>query len=1196
MAEEALPQWYRKAFQDMTGGLCTRSNALLTPANKFVQLDNAAINDTDILQKATGYILDGSPFPNSSDSFVRMLSNYKVGTTVNSLVCAGQDAGNTNTTYKVDLKQSFGDGTYNYIGYVDGTATFTNMSATVSGQTTLWTKHLKAGDKIKPNAYSVWYEIQSVDSDTSLTLVSTYNETTVTTGSYKARLILAKTNIPYSLAFNNKLLIVNGHETPLIFDNTTLKVLQDANLHPASFILKHKNRVFLFNWPGNTSGMQWSASNDETLYSAIATTTIFTQDNGNIVGAISYANSILVFKDNGSVYQVIGEFDQDQFGQPAVIRKIDVPDNLGIVAGRSICILEDTSGAQGYQQLGSKVYFLSETGIYTINSWMQVNKVSWEISPDIARFVLKSTLTSTKTYSFTSKSQWDTGTITGLSDTRVTNGISTLFDNLSITTAKQGNGKASSTIDSTYNVHTAYVGSDGLSVRYTHWLASDNSNVDSQVIKIGVDTIVTTTVRNLLSVDCVSIAVSSSTGKVGIVSKMKRKETNVHVSGSLGGQGLGSYEYFFSELSAGTWTHTRILTGLDTNNDVTGSGHNSFSYHASQVGVKVRYDGSDNPSVLVTQSQDGVSEPSFGTTFFTGTGATFITRTSGTWGTQHRFALGTAGSICDFIVDSNGDIHSVIGTSSSSSYSYGNGVNIGLTVNLTGKNTVRYYKSTDSGVTWTNPINLTPTGTNAALGVGCVNISVDDALDPILVYNFTSGTGGDVGKTVRYNVTDSSSSYLDSTVNFTKGYVNYGGTKQFLYTVDGGLEKFTYETNYTAGTSAQFVNGTKAVVGVGTRWLTWVASGDVIRLSADDDADYGTVDTVNSNTSITLLANYIGSSATGAYVAKRTRTVIATGSTVADNIYFTGSSGLINTNNVVVATTFGVNANEIRLRRVSLYGTFASPIESDATLSAWGTYDVGNPITNGNTIMYEVGVNTSGTIPESVKSTIVPGAIISTNASNIYAQAFITFIFGSFGQSSINSLIMNYVGAGADAILPTGYVYNNEMYIANTQDGQSGNTQILFLDRKQAWGNLTPAVCAFARYNQQLYAGSSTNGNIYKLRTGYNFNGSAYTLTAITKEDLLGSLELDKDIYKVYVLYESQLTGSFTFSYRLDEFLTSSGSLWQDTTIDQTMNGIQEVPIGKSAKSIQFKVVQSDLDVQVGIIGFIVLYKYLNLR
>ena len=1163
MAIESVPEYYRKAFQDFTGGLMTRPNALMVPANKFVQLDNAIINDSDILEKAPGYVLDGSPFPNSTDSFIRMLINFKVGTSVNNLICAAQDSGNANANFKVDLKSSPGNGVYSYIGHTTGTATFTNTSAAIVGQGTLWTKHLKAGDKIKPNAYTNWIEIQSVNTDTSITLVSPYSDVTVSAGAYMARIVLNRTAIPESIVFNNKLIIVNGSDTPLSFDNVTLTKHQSANIQLASKIEKHKNRVFMANWPGSSSGLLWTYANDDTTIDAASKTTVFSQDNGNCVGIKSFANSLLMFKDNGLIYQIAGEFDQDAIGQPSLIRKIDVPDNIGVIAGRSVVILDDNTGSQGYQRIGSHIYFLSETGIYTINSWMQVSKISWDIAPTILNLILKSTVTATKAYNFTAKSQWDSGTNVALGTDRLSNGLSSYFDTISIVGARKTDNGVSSAIDSSNNVHTAFLGSDGVSVWYNKFVSLDNTSATSNIFDRTTSTIANTVgapyanSRLASGPDCVAIAVAPN-GNIGIASKYRQS-----AQPTTGGGTTIGVVWILSEFVSGSWVHTAFLSEA---RDRLNGPFNVNDYNSALIGIDIKYTAASNPQILVGQSVRALANGGN-----PATGITWCVRTAGVWAATTPIDDTTDFIDCCFVVDSTNVYVAATGTT----------------------NRIVYWKSSDSGASFVSTTTINPAGT---LGVGKTLISVNQAKNPIITYNFKSG--GATGFTYRYNAVSAVTTIVDGVVSKLNGYSNNEGNSELFYISESMVEKFIFDIVYKVGT-AQFVNASTAVIGTGTKWTTWVKPGDLIRLASDVESTYGTVLTVNSDTSIALVANYTGTSSTAAYVAKRTISVSDTSGIIKLSDTYRSGASCLSQNSVasIISTAgFGANANEIIIRRVTLFGKWTSPVESDATLSSWSTYQVGNPIANGNTITYEVGLSTSSSILVSNTNTITPGSVISTDPTQTYAQATVTFLLGNFAQSSMQSLIMNYVGAGADAILPTGYVFNNEMYLAVTDKGNTGNDQILFLDRKGAWGDTLISVSAMTRYNQQLYAGSSTNGNIYKLKQGYNFNGSAYSLTAITKEDLLGSIELQKDIQKIYIIYKTQQSGSFTFSYRLNNYQNPGSATWVDSVIDQTKDGKAEVTVGDTAYSIQFKISQNDADVKVGIVGFIVLYGYLGVR
>src|SRR3974390_3339803 len=100
----------RKPYAPPTLGLNTRFSAGTLNELEASQLSNYQINDDGTLEKYQGYTLDGSPFPANGDSFIRTLYNFRRGASVNQLLIAAEDDGNANTTYKVDVKYTIGDG------------------------------------------------------------------------------------------------------------------------------------------------------------------------------------------------------------------------------------------------------------------------------------------------------------------------------------------------------------------------------------------------------------------------------------------------------------------------------------------------------------------------------------------------------------------------------------------------------------------------------------------------------------------------------------------------------------------------------------------------------------------------------------------------------------------------------------------------------------------------------------------------------------------------------------------------------------------------------------------------------------------------------------------------------------------------------------------------------------------------------
>lgn len=1106
MASQPLPQYFRKPYQDLSGGLCTRPDAQLVPANKFVQLDNAILADHDILEKAPGYILDGSPFPANPDSWIRMNENYRVGASANSIIVAAQDDGNTNASYKVDFKQTFGNGVYNYIGYTVGTATF-NGTTSVVGVGTAWNVNLKAGDKIGTGPHPTsWHTIISVGSATTLTI----DNPETGTGSYMARIILNLGFIPFGLQFNNHLVETNGSEPPMEFDNTTWTLINTWRSAFSGFpfptmLEKHKNRLFLAD---PTSNLTWSHSGDEKLYEADSEAPIFPQDGGNTVAIKSFSNSLMVFKDNGLVYQVYGEFNQDVVGAPTNIRLIDVPDNIGIIAGRTVVRNDD-----------GQLYFMAETGFYTINMYMQVVKVSWDIQPTIQNLIFAATVQSNKQFVFANAAQWNTGTLAGTT-INPSGALSLYCDQTIVGNYVAGPNFVSCAMDGLNNVHVigqTNPGGTAYPLQYTQFKA-DQTQITEPL----------------------SLLANQPAGNLQAVSIACSSNGNVGVAYSWSSIAAAQQQLIYIE---------RIVVGTAT-----------FTLGQKNV---------------VGQSTQWVNGP----------------------------CPLTTGSIIKSEIDNQ--FYRIDTVNSDTS--------ITLVSNYTG--------TTQTGqkyVSWTNPITLSVTVP------GSSSIAIQfNSTDPRILYCRSQfiGPGPLTGRAVYFS--RSGQAFNAGTIITTQS--------------DANIKRASLDLNSSTVAAASFTfdNGTIYCFTTSNDGSTWALSEafaasldtqDTIQVSFDGAvnpitgyASGGNIFKRNHGTATTTQldngpANFLGyifyngndyaADINGAAPLQFERYVFLSSNFVQDtvpDILATGvrvNQGFDSNGSVFASIAFGVGSGTIAIRRVSFKGTWTSLVTSDPTLSSWGNYVVSGEIDNGATVLQQIALGTTSSV--GAPATITNGQLISTNNANIFFQVTVTMTLGQLVAPVIGSIVLNYVGAGVNATIPFGIVFNNEMYVSSTATGGTQNKFVVFLDRRGAWGDTLLPVTAFARMNQTLYAGSSLQGDVYKLKNGYNFNGSAYSLTAITKEDMLGSVELIKDISKAYILYRVQASGTFTFSYRIDNYKTVGGSQWVDqvvdqTAIDQLIGGI-EIPIQRTASSIQFKISQNDKDVAVQIVGFVLMYGYLNGR
>lgn len=587
----------RQLYQDFSGGLNTRLSPIRISPNQESVLTNCVINDTGILEKMKGYLKDGSPFPNNADSFIRFLLNLKIGTSIDVLLMAARDNGNSNSTYKVDFKKTAGDGTYSYIGFTTpGTASFVGANAAVSGAGTTWLSQLKPGDKIKAttDSDSAYTEILTVNTDTSLTLVSGYLGGTHAASTWIARSLWNKNNIPRGIVFDGKAIMTNGSETPMTYNNTSLQLITDANAPKGRCIETHKSRVFIANASGNTSTLYWSNVNNEQIWNAASLEPIFPQDGGSIVSIKSFADSLIVFKNTGNtnaIYQVIGSFDQDDIGSPDFIRRVDTHENIGIIAERSPVVHNGL------------LYFLAETGLYVVDQRMNVNKVTYDIDSITTGFSYSLGPQTSKSYVFNTNSSWNAGSTN--SGTIARGGvIQGFFDEDRETDALQTPDGASIFVAPNNDVHVAYISnSNNKVITYVKYAASDASIAKATAV---------TTAES--SVSSLSIAVAPN-GNIGIAYKTKRNSD-------------GSALYYYVENISGTW-------GAETLAFDTGQ-----AFRPTDSGISLCFKANSDPRFAASQG-----------TGTNGTRASYVKRVAGVWSNVQIDGASVAYSTISMILD-----------------------------------------------------------------------------------------------------------------------------------------------------------------------------------------------------------------------------------------------------------------------------------------------------------------------------------------------------------------------------------------------------------------------------------------------------------------------------------------------------------------------------------------------------------------
>lgn len=184
----------------------------------------------------------------------------------------------------------------------------------VYGTGTLWSANLKAGDFIKIGSGSVhtgstWYTIQTVDSNTLLTLTSSAPITAASTA-YVARQTFAGGDTDFwcaeqfmDAALGEVMLFTNGQDTPVRWTGTgqvaALTGLPDTM--KAKFVAVYKDRV---QWINTIEGgsrqpqrVRWSDVANCQSYQAIDFHD-FVDENSSCVGAKIFSGYLIIFKED----------------------------------------------------------------------------------------------------------------------------------------------------------------------------------------------------------------------------------------------------------------------------------------------------------------------------------------------------------------------------------------------------------------------------------------------------------------------------------------------------------------------------------------------------------------------------------------------------------------------------------------------------------------------------------------------------------------------------------------------------------------------------------------------------------------------------------------------------------------------------------------------------------------------------------
>lgn len=243
--------------------------------------------------------------------------------------------------------------------YVVGTVTVTNGLDTVTGSGTTWSTNLKSGDYFHSGSSTendpaeIWYEIQSVDSNTQITLTENYGEASLGGQAYTTRLVFTADNADYwnstvfpdaptgavtSLAAGDHWFATNSKEI-VVWDasGTTVTVLATATTGLAftcKDITYYKNMLLYGNIVESGSSKPSTVKNSaiadpENVTTLEANEFIMAEEVDFIEAIMPLGDFVVVYAENSvNIAQFIGS--------PAIFAIRTVAPGVGVYSGRTI--------------------------------------------------------------------------------------------------------------------------------------------------------------------------------------------------------------------------------------------------------------------------------------------------------------------------------------------------------------------------------------------------------------------------------------------------------------------------------------------------------------------------------------------------------------------------------------------------------------------------------------------------------------------------------------------------------------------------------------------------------------------------------------------------------------------------------------------------------------------------------------------
>lgn len=266
--------------------------------------------------------------------------------------------------------------------------------------------------------------------------------------------------------------------------------------------------------------------------------------------------------------------------------------------------------------------------------------------------------------------------------------------------------------------------------------------------------------------------------------------------------------------------------------------------------------------------------------------------------------------------------------------------------------------------------------------------------------------------------------------------------------------------------------------------------------------------------------------------------------------------------------------------KVFLGGTYISPVfDTGGDIHSWGIFEAGQTL-RGQTILYfyRAGAN-SGAVTVASWTQIERGAFIGADPlteSFIQIRVFLSTTDAD-RQPEVEDTTVNWVKGGPNENQTTqnvaSWVWNSRYWLSAARQGSEENDVILVRGKREyaePWTRKQWNFLSFAEYQDNFYGGSSVDGKICRLDTGYRLGDSAME-SLFETGDISGDGESGR--FAMVELLEIGLVAELMGEYNLTVGVsTDRGTTWTDKTISLSGTGRKKLQLNVNHRGDYFRI------------------------